>query len=216
MFVFVCALDYFLVFSASVLRQIARYLPHHTNGNASKTHPFRSSIFIRPFLSLFPVCLPAFIRQTARYHPENNSQTEAEQNLNDRLLNRPSDSPLRQKFPVSVGRTPFQPLKPPDKVLRVWPTDKACPHNTARWAHRPLPPFARKFIISAQKSSDLLPKHSGRHCCRTRRTTATARACTKEAASPPAPSSHPLKIRLPARSPYPVSGNKDEEWQNFS
>ena len=39
MFVFVCALGYFLVFSASVLRQIARYLPHHTNGNASKTHP---------------------------------------------------------------------------------------------------------------------------------------------------------------------------------
>ena len=37
-FVFVCALGYFLVFSASVLRQIARYLPHHTNGNASKTH----------------------------------------------------------------------------------------------------------------------------------------------------------------------------------
>ena len=34
-----CALGYFLVFSASVLRQIARYLPHHTNGNASKTHP---------------------------------------------------------------------------------------------------------------------------------------------------------------------------------
>ena len=22
-----------------MLRQIARYLPHHTNGNASKTHP---------------------------------------------------------------------------------------------------------------------------------------------------------------------------------
>ena len=119
---------------------------------------FPVKYFHPPFLSLFPVCIPAFIRQTARYHPENNSQTEAEQNLNDRLLNRPSDSPLRQKFPVSVGRTPFQSLKPPDKVLRVWPTDKACPHNTARWAPRPLPPFARKFIISAQKSSDLLPK----------------------------------------------------------
>ena len=37
-FVFVCALGDFLVLSASVLRQIARYLPHHTIGNASKTH----------------------------------------------------------------------------------------------------------------------------------------------------------------------------------
>jgi len=35
----VCALGYFLVFSASVLRQIARYLPHHRSENASKTHP---------------------------------------------------------------------------------------------------------------------------------------------------------------------------------
>jgi hypothetical protein len=35
----VCALGDFLVLSASVLRQIARYLPHHTSGNASKTHP---------------------------------------------------------------------------------------------------------------------------------------------------------------------------------
>ena len=38
-FVFVCALSDFLVLSASVLRQIARYLPHHTSENASKTHP---------------------------------------------------------------------------------------------------------------------------------------------------------------------------------
>ena len=37
--VFVCALGDFLVLSASVLRQIARYLPHHTSGSASKTHP---------------------------------------------------------------------------------------------------------------------------------------------------------------------------------
>ena len=37
--VFVCALGDFLVLFAPVLRQIARYLPHHTNGNASKTHP---------------------------------------------------------------------------------------------------------------------------------------------------------------------------------
>ena len=26
-------------FLQKVFRQIARYLPHHTNGNASKTHP---------------------------------------------------------------------------------------------------------------------------------------------------------------------------------
>ena len=37
--VFVCALGDFLVLSAPVLRQIARYLPHHRSGNASKTHP---------------------------------------------------------------------------------------------------------------------------------------------------------------------------------
>ena len=37
--VFVCALGDFLVLSAPVLRQIARYLPHHTSENASKTHP---------------------------------------------------------------------------------------------------------------------------------------------------------------------------------
>jgi len=35
----VCALDDFLVLSAPVLRQIARYLPHHRSENASKTHP---------------------------------------------------------------------------------------------------------------------------------------------------------------------------------
>ena len=34
-----CALGDFLVLSASVLRQTARYLPHHRSGNASKTHP---------------------------------------------------------------------------------------------------------------------------------------------------------------------------------
>ena len=38
-FIFVCALGEFLVLSASVLRQIACYLPHHTSENASKTHP---------------------------------------------------------------------------------------------------------------------------------------------------------------------------------
>jgi len=38
-FIFVCALGEFLVLSASVLRQIARYLPHHTSENDSKTHP---------------------------------------------------------------------------------------------------------------------------------------------------------------------------------
>jgi len=35
----VCALGDFLVLSAPVLRQIARYLPHHKSGNATKTHP---------------------------------------------------------------------------------------------------------------------------------------------------------------------------------
>jgi len=35
----VCALGDFLVLSASVLRQIARYLPHHRSENVSKTHP---------------------------------------------------------------------------------------------------------------------------------------------------------------------------------
>ena len=39
MFVFVCALGDFLVLFAPVLRQIARYLPHHRSENASKTHP---------------------------------------------------------------------------------------------------------------------------------------------------------------------------------
>ena len=34
-----CALGDFLAPSASVLRQIGRHLPHHTNGNASETHP---------------------------------------------------------------------------------------------------------------------------------------------------------------------------------
>ena len=38
-FIFVCALGDFLVLSAFVLRQIARYLPYHTSGNASKNHP---------------------------------------------------------------------------------------------------------------------------------------------------------------------------------
>ena len=40
MYPFSCVLwAIFLVLSASVLRQIARYLPHHRSGNASKTHP---------------------------------------------------------------------------------------------------------------------------------------------------------------------------------
>ena len=37
--VFVCALGDFLALFAPVLCQIARYLPHHRSGNASKTHP---------------------------------------------------------------------------------------------------------------------------------------------------------------------------------
>ena len=37
--VFVCALGDFLALFAPVLRQIARYLPHHRSKKASKTHP---------------------------------------------------------------------------------------------------------------------------------------------------------------------------------
>ena len=33
-----CALGDFLVIFASILRQIARYLPHHRSKNVSKTH----------------------------------------------------------------------------------------------------------------------------------------------------------------------------------
>ena len=36
---FVCALGDFLALFAPVLRQIARYLPHHRSKTASKTHP---------------------------------------------------------------------------------------------------------------------------------------------------------------------------------
>ena len=36
---FVCALGDFLVLFVPVLRQIARYLPHHRTKNDSKTHP---------------------------------------------------------------------------------------------------------------------------------------------------------------------------------
>ena len=40
MYPFSCVLwAIFLVFFAPVLRQIARYLPHHRSENASKTHP---------------------------------------------------------------------------------------------------------------------------------------------------------------------------------
>ena len=40
MYPFSCVLwAIFLVLSAPVLRQIARYLPHHKSENASKTHP---------------------------------------------------------------------------------------------------------------------------------------------------------------------------------
>ena len=38
LFIFVCALGDFLVLPVSVLRQIARYLPHHRSRNASKIH----------------------------------------------------------------------------------------------------------------------------------------------------------------------------------
>ena len=40
MYLFSCVLwAIFLVLFAPVLRQIARYLPHHRSENASKTHP---------------------------------------------------------------------------------------------------------------------------------------------------------------------------------
>ena len=42
----------FLVLSASVLRQIARYLPHHRSENASKTHP--KSCLLNFALTFFP------------------------------------------------------------------------------------------------------------------------------------------------------------------
>ena len=47
-FVFVCALGDFggpscFCFSS----EIARYLPYHTNGNASKTHPNIAALFVR-------------------------------------------------------------------------------------------------------------------------------------------------------------------------
>ena len=38
-FVFVCALGDFLFILVYILRQIARYLPHHRSKNVSKTHP---------------------------------------------------------------------------------------------------------------------------------------------------------------------------------
>ena len=38
---------------------------------------FRLSIFIRPFLSLFPVCFPVFTRQIARYHPRKSRKTSS-------------------------------------------------------------------------------------------------------------------------------------------
>ncbi len=54
-FVFVRGLGDFLVIFAPVLRQIARYLPHHGSKTASKTHPksshdkFKNSFLIRQF-----------------------------------------------------------------------------------------------------------------------------------------------------------------------
>ena len=35
------------------------------------------SIFIRPFLSLFPVCFPVFTRQIARYPPRKSRKTSS-------------------------------------------------------------------------------------------------------------------------------------------
>ena len=49
--VFVCALGDFLVFFAPVLRQIARYPPHRTSGNALKTHPKSAHDNFKQFLN---------------------------------------------------------------------------------------------------------------------------------------------------------------------
>ena len=56
---FVCALGDFLVLFAPVLRQIARYLPHHRSENASKTHPKSShDKFKTASYALSVDCLP--------------------------------------------------------------------------------------------------------------------------------------------------------------
>ena len=49
--VFVCALGDFLVFFAPVLRQIARYPPYRTSGNALKTHPKSAHDNFKQFLN---------------------------------------------------------------------------------------------------------------------------------------------------------------------
>ena len=56
---FVCALGDFLVIFAPVLRQIARYLPHHRSENASKTHPKSSHDKFKTasdFFSIYATC----------------------------------------------------------------------------------------------------------------------------------------------------------------
>ena len=45
------ALGDFLVLFAPVLRQIARYLPHHRSENASKTHPNHRTINSKQLLN---------------------------------------------------------------------------------------------------------------------------------------------------------------------
>ena len=69
---FVCALGDFLVLSASVLRQIARYLPHHTSGNASKTHSKSSHDKLKQFLNsvaLSGVIKDIFLKNEYILHP---------------------------------------------------------------------------------------------------------------------------------------------------
>ena len=52
MYLFSCvALGDFLVLFAPVLRQIARYLPHHRSENASKTHPNHRTINSKQLLN---------------------------------------------------------------------------------------------------------------------------------------------------------------------
>ena len=52
MYPFSCVLwAIFLVFFAPVLRQIARYPPHRTSGNALKTHPKSAHDNFKQFLN---------------------------------------------------------------------------------------------------------------------------------------------------------------------
>ena len=55
----------FLALFAPVLRQIARYLPHHRNGNASKTHPKSSH---NKFKTVSKKSIPEHKKRTKAQH----------------------------------------------------------------------------------------------------------------------------------------------------